>query len=82
MLLSIRGSLLKSYYRKPFDFLEEVTTFMADKIIVNSNFTKSIVQKCFKKRKEKTYKTLEVLYPAISESFLKPSTKMLKHDKK
>ena len=38
-LLTKRDSFLKSLYRMPIDFLEEVTTGMADKVLVNSKFT-------------------------------------------
>jgi alpha-1,3/alpha-1,6-mannosyltransferase len=38
-LLTQRTTLLKSIYRKPLDTMEEVTTGMADLVLVNSNFT-------------------------------------------
>ena len=39
MLLTNRQNLLKKLYRAPIDSLEERTTGMADKILVNSHFT-------------------------------------------
>eukprot|EP00002_Diphylleia_rotans_P025452 TRINITY_DN5034_c0_g1_i2.p1 TRINITY_DN5034_c0_g1~~TRINITY_DN5034_c0_g1_i2.p1 ORF type:complete len:236 (-),score=36.37 TRINITY_DN5034_c0_g1_i2:592-1299(-) len=41
-LLSPRNSLLKKIYRWPFDTLEEITTGMADEILVNSAFTRQV----------------------------------------
>jgi len=67
MLLSARKSFIKSLYRIPFDFIEETTTFMADKILVNSEFTRDIAQTCFKNSKSKQ---LDILYPTVDDSFL------------
>lgn len=39
MLLTGRETTLKSIYRAPLDWFEEITTGMADRILVNSNFT-------------------------------------------
>lgn len=39
MLLTQRDSWLKKLYRYPIDWLEEITTGMADKVLVNSKFT-------------------------------------------
>lgn len=69
MLLTHRDSLIKLIYRKPFDFFERKTTLMADKILVNSNFTKGIVQDCFMKLS--ISRQLQVLYPAVGNDFLK-----------
>ncbi|KAK9766569.1 Alpha-1,3-mannosyltransferase-like protein [Basidiobolus ranarum] len=84
-LLSERKSLLKKLYRYPIDYLEEVTTGMADKIVVNSQFTASIFKKSFKTIQE----TPGVLYPSIHlESYelqpdlSNPSLKPLVSDKK
>jgi alpha-1,3/alpha-1,6-mannosyltransferase len=38
-LLAPRHSLLRAAYRAPFDFLEQVTTGLADGVLVNSRFT-------------------------------------------
>lgn len=35
-------SLLKRLYRAPLDLLEELTTGAADRILVNSNFTRRV----------------------------------------
>mmetsp|Transcript_38327 Transcript_38327/g.62087 ORF Transcript_38327/g.62087 Transcript_38327/m.62087 type:complete len:429 (+) Transcript_38327:183-1469(+) len=64
-LLSKRSSRLKRLYRLPFDVLEEQTTGMADRVLVNSEFTKSVFYS--------TFKTLSavpvtVLYPGINLS--------------
>ncbi|CAH2353314.1 alpha-1,3/1,6-mannosyltransferase Alg2p [[Candida] railenensis] len=47
-LLSQKGSILKTIYRYPFNAIEEWTTGLSDRIVVNSNFTKSIFHKTFK----------------------------------
>lgn len=47
-LLAGKGGLLKKAYRKPFNFIEEVTTGTSDVLVVNSNFTKSVFHKTFK----------------------------------
>lgn len=39
LLLTQRKSFLKKLYRAPLDWLEELTTGMADTVLVNSNFT-------------------------------------------
>nr|ATX63072.1 alpha-1,3/1,6-mannosyltransferase [Locusta migratoria] len=62
-LLSYRGSRLKQMYRAPLDWLEEVTTGMADKILVNSNFTAGVFKATFK-RLERI--TPDVLYPSVN----------------
>ncbi|CAJ0838497.1 18016_t:CDS:2, partial [Entrophospora sp. SA101] len=60
-LLSIRESLLKSIYRYPIDKLEELTTGMADSIVVNSRFTSLVFQESFP-----TIKNIpQILYPGI-----------------
>lgn len=46
-LLARKGGLIKSLYRVPFDLIEEWTTGVSDKIVVNSNFTKGIFHKTF-----------------------------------
>ncbi|KAJ3333416.1 Alpha-1,3-mannosyltransferase-like protein [Blyttiomyces sp. JEL0837] len=60
-LLSKKGSFLKTLYRMPIDFTEEITTRMSDAIVVNSGFTRSVFTKSFP-----TIKTLpDILYPGI-----------------
>lgn len=63
-LLSSRGGWLKALYRAPFDALEEVTTAAADGILVNSNFTKGVVQNTFKSLAGRMAE-VRVLYPCI-----------------
>ncbi|KAL2919827.1 Alpha-1,3-mannosyltransferase-like protein [Polyrhizophydium stewartii] len=60
-LLTRRDSLAKSLYRMPIDSLEELTTNMADDIVVNSAFTASVFADAFKSAKIRP----EVLYPGI-----------------
>ncbi|KAF9926922.1 Alpha-1,3-mannosyltransferase-like protein [Modicella reniformis] len=60
-LLTKRESLLKKIYRLPVDLIEEITTGIADTIVVNSNFTAKIFKESFKLLKQ----IPEVLYPSI-----------------
>ncbi|KAG0274822.1 Alpha-1,3-mannosyltransferase-like protein [Linnemannia exigua] len=60
-LLTKRESLLKKLYRLPVDFIEELTTGMADTIVVNSKFTANIFQQSF----QRLHQVPEVLYPSI-----------------
>lgn len=46
-LLAKKGGLLKSSYRRPFDWLESWSTGCSDTIVVNSNFTKSVFAEAF-----------------------------------
>lgn len=64
MLLTDRRSLLKSLYRLPFDFIEELTTDCATKIVVNSAFTQDIFKRTFKSIQRQP----SVLHPAINLS--------------
>jgi alpha-1,3/alpha-1,6-mannosyltransferase len=48
-LLASRASLVKSLYRIPFDWIEGFITGLADTIVVNSNFTKSVFAAAFPK---------------------------------
>ncbi|KAJ1964804.1 Alpha-1,3-mannosyltransferase-like protein [Dispira parvispora] len=41
------GGLLKRLYRVLFDYLEEHTTALADRVVVNSHFTAQVFQKAF-----------------------------------
>ncbi|OAJ36853.1 hypothetical protein BDEG_20970 [Batrachochytrium dendrobatidis JEL423] len=52
-LLTQRDSLIKRVYRIPFDIMEELTTKMADKVVVNSNFTASVFNSSFQTMSEK-----------------------------
>lgn len=69
-LLTERKSWLKRLYRFPIDWLEEKTTGMADKILVNSNFTAQVFKETFKSLKNRK---LEVVYPTINiDNLLRP----------
>lgn len=61
-LLTSRDSLVKTLYRKPLDYFEEWSTGLADTILVNSNFTASVVRKTFKRL---AGQNLRVLYPCV-----------------
>ncbi|XP_045079138.1 alpha-1,3/1,6-mannosyltransferase ALG2 [Coregonus clupeaformis] len=69
-LLTQRGSALKKLYRAPIDRLEELTTGMADMVLVNSCFTAGVFRE--------TFRTLDgvqtdVLYPSLNtHSFDRP----------
>ncbi|KAG4105467.1 hypothetical protein H8356DRAFT_1635047 [Neocallimastix lanati (nom. inval.)] len=60
--LATRNSAIKKLYRIPFDCLEEVSTDLADKILVNSQFTRSIFKESFKRIDI----VPDVLYPGIN----------------
>ncbi|KAJ3340000.1 Alpha-1,3-mannosyltransferase-like protein [Gonapodya sp. JEL0774] len=61
-LLARRDSILASIYRRPVDWVEEVTTGVADSLAVNSGFTESIFRKHFPSLRERK---LEIIYPGI-----------------
>ncbi|ORX76359.1 alpha-1,3/1,6-mannosyltransferase ALG2 [Anaeromyces robustus] len=63
--LATRQSTIKKLYRIPFDLLEEYSTKMADKILVNSQFTRSIFKESFKKIDI----VPDVLYPGINTKY-------------
>ena len=48
LLLTQRDNLLKSFYRLPIDWIEEVTTGFADEILVNSRFTGQLLITLFR----------------------------------
>ncbi|EKX42369.1 hypothetical protein GUITHDRAFT_74012, partial [Guillardia theta CCMP2712] len=60
--LSGRRSLMKSLYRLPFDWLEEFTTLLAHRILVNSKYTAQVFHETFASAKISP----EVLYPSIN----------------
>ncbi|XP_075498128.1 uncharacterized protein LOC142536724 [Primulina tabacum] len=65
LLLAQHTSILRRIYRKPIDYLEEITTGMADLILVNSKFTASTFAKTFKTLNASGIKPA-VLYPAVN----------------
>ena len=62
--MSIRNSLLKSLYRIPFDLMEQFSLSCADKVVVNSNFTKSMYHKAFNLLRTEP----DVIYPCVDLS--------------
>ncbi|KAL0406724.1 UNVERIFIED_CONTAM: Alpha-1,3/1,6-mannosyltransferase ALG2 [Sesamum latifolium] len=65
LLLAQHTTILRRIYRKPIDFLEEMTTGMADLILVNSKFTASTFAKTFKHLNSRGIRPA-VLYPAVN----------------
>lgn len=68
LLSSGRESLWKRLYRLPFDWIEERTTAMADAVLVNSNFTKSVYSAVFpsiRRMRKSNVSDPIVLYPPI-----------------
>lgn len=61
-LLASRQSFIKSLYRIPFDWLEAATTGLADTIVVNSTFTKSVFADAF----PQIQTVPRVVYPCVS----------------
>jgi alpha-1,3/alpha-1,6-mannosyltransferase len=51
---------MKKLYRAPLDYLEEVTTGMADTVFVNSGFTKEVTTRFF-------FAYRDVLVPSVVE---------------
>ncbi|KAG5546677.1 hypothetical protein RHGRI_018748 [Rhododendron griersonianum] len=72
LLLAQHTTILRQIYRKPIDFIEDVTTGMADLILVNSRFTTSTFAGTFKHLHARRIKPA-MLYPAVNvEQFDKP----------
>lgn len=70
LLCTKRESLIKRLYRAPIDWIEELTTSAADKIVVNSRFTAGVFRQAFTSIKRDP----DVLYPAINvDKFVPPS---------
>lgn len=61
-LLSLKTGFIKDVYRRPINWFEERTTRMADKLFVNSNFTKSVFNITFPSISTEP----DVLYPSIN----------------
>ncbi|KAL5803116.1 hypothetical protein ACOSQ4_031421 [Xanthoceras sorbifolium] len=74
LLLAQHTTLLRRIYRKPIDFVEEITTGMADMILVNSEFTGSTFASTFKHLHSRGIRPA-VLYPAVNvDQFGKPQS--------
>ncbi|KAA3467757.1 alpha-1,3/1,6-mannosyltransferase ALG2 [Gossypium australe] len=72
LLLAQHTTLLRRIYRKPIDIIEELTTGMADMILVNSRFTASTFAKTFKHLHARGIRPA-VLHPAVNvNQFDKP----------
>lgn len=69
-LLSKPEGPLKKIYRMPLNWLEEITTGMSHRILVNSNFTSTVFEKTFKKLAKKIKPS--VLYPCVDLSRFQP----------
>lgn len=65
LLLAHHTTVLRRLYRKPIDFVEEITTGMADMILVNSKFTASTFANTFKRLHARGIRPA-VLYPAVN----------------
>ncbi|XP_039026550.1 alpha-1,3/1,6-mannosyltransferase ALG2-like [Hibiscus syriacus] len=65
LLLAQHTTFLRRIYRKPIDFIEELTTGMADMVLVNSRFTASTFAKTFKHLHARGIRP-DVLYPAVN----------------
>ncbi|RWS26821.1 alpha-1:3/1:6-mannosyltransferase ALG2-like protein [Leptotrombidium deliense] len=62
-LLTERNSFWKKMYRLPIDWLEEVTTGLADCVLVNSNFTAHVFRKTFSRLSNVP---IDVLHPTCN----------------
>ncbi|XP_028673240.2 alpha-1,3/1,6-mannosyltransferase ALG2 isoform X1 [Erpetoichthys calabaricus] len=62
-LLAERKTAIKQLYRAPLDYLEELTTGMADCIVVNSQFTAGVFKHTFKSL---SALQVDVLYPSLN----------------
>lgn len=59
-----RRSFLRKIYRVPIDMLEEWSTGMADRILVNSDFTATVFRSVFPEIRRQ----LQIVYPGIKTS--------------
>lgn len=64
-LLSQREGFFKTLYRIPLDWLEEKSTGCADRVLVNSNFTKTVFKDTFRSLKQ----VPSVLYPSTNTDY-------------
>lgn len=64
LLLASHSTPLQALYRGPLDFIEQVTTGMADMVLVNSGFTQKIFLSTFPFLARKGL-IPEILYPAV-----------------
>lgn len=66
-LLSAEGGTLKKLYRAPLNWLEELTTAQADKVLVNSKYTARVYQDAFQKIRD----IPDICYPSINTEFFR-----------
>ena len=64
-LLTERKTFIKKLYRYPIDWFEELTTGLADVVVVNSKFTAQVFRQTFKRL---SYIDIQVIYPSINFS--------------
>lgn len=64
-LLTSSGGFLKTLYRAPLNWLEELTTSQADKVLVNSKYTARVYQEAFSNIKD----IPDICYPSINTQF-------------
>ncbi|CAH4034765.1 unnamed protein product [Pieris brassicae] len=69
-LLSTERGFLKDLYRAPLNWLEELTTAQADKVLVNSKYTARVYKDAFQKIKD----VPDICYPSINTEFFKNTT--------
>ena len=62
LLLTKRTGFLKKLYRRPMDWLEELTTGMAHEVVVNSEFTADTYMSTFSSLRQRP----RVLYPSLN----------------
>ncbi|XP_041983115.1 alpha-1,3/1,6-mannosyltransferase ALG2 [Aricia agestis] len=66
-LLTSEGGFLKKLYRAPLNWLEELSTSHADKVLVNSKYTARVYKDAFQKIKD----VPDICYPSINTDFFK-----------
>ena len=64
--LASRDGLVRKLWRVPFDYVEGVTTNMADVVVVNSHFTANIYKEAFK---DYTTTYPQVIYPGVTKKY-------------
>ncbi|XP_038207159.1 alpha-1,3/1,6-mannosyltransferase ALG2 [Zerene cesonia] len=64
-LLSSEGGFFKKLYRAPLNWLEELTTAQADKVLVNSKYTARVYKDAFQNIKD----VPDICYPSINTEF-------------
>jgi len=64
MLLAERASPLRRLYRAPLDWLEGASTAVADRVLVNSRFTRDVYVRTFPQLAAAGHDAPQVLYPA------------------